>query len=116
MVHMRKPIGGTNLAGSRDEDDVVVSPQTPRFTRRRVLQVAAVGAAAVVSASVAASSLYRGLAPMATPVHHMSTGVQGGPPAGGYPIGQYQIANYGMRVEPDPVSQVILNIPPIWNL
>jgi hypothetical protein len=39
-----------------------------------------------------------------------------GPPRGGYPRGQYQIADYGVRVQPDPESAVDVVIPPVWNL
>jgi hypothetical protein len=39
-----------------------------------------------------------------------------GPPPGGYPIGQYQVADYGVRVQPDPDSAVLVDIPPVWSL
>src|SRR5579884_1168631 len=77
-----------------------------QVSRRRLLQMAGGGAAAAVGVA----ALYRGLALLAPPAR------QGGPPPGGYPLGQYQIADYGVRVQPDPESSVVVNIPPVWNL
>ena len=77
-----------------------------RLTRRQLLQVA--GGGVVAAAGVAA--LYHTLARTAPPARPV------GPPRGGYPDGQYQIAEYGVRVQPDPHSGVMINIPPVWNL
>ncbi len=78
-----------------------------RISRRRLLQ--ATGGALAVGAGAAA--LYRGVALIAPPVRQAVR-----PPKGGYPLGQYQIADYGVRVRPDPASAVDVVIPPVWNL
>ena len=78
-----------------------------RLSRRRLLQVAGGGAIAAVGAT----ALYEGLALVAP---HPATGRRG--PRGGYPAGQYQVADYGVRVQPDPESAVVVSIPPVWNL
>jgi hypothetical protein len=69
----------------------------------------ATGGALALGAGAAA--LYEGLALVAPPARRVV-----GPPRGGYPLGQYQIADYGVRVRPDPVSAVDTEIPPAWNL
>src|SRR5262249_33607337 len=58
-----------------------------------------------------ATTLYHVLAGLAPPARHV---VQ--PPPGGYPVGQFQIADYGVRVQPDPESAVMVAIPPTWNV
>lgn len=77
------------------------------LSRRRLLQVAGGG----IAVAAGAAALYEGLALLAPPKRHVV-----GPPPGGYPIGQYQIADYGVRVQPDPETAVIVSIPPVWNL
>ncbi len=78
-----------------------------RISRRRLLQ--ATGGVALAGAGAAA--LYGGLSLLAPPTRHAVK-----PPPGGYPVGQYQIADYGVRVLPDPASAVPVVIPPVWNL
>src|SRR5262249_28251620 len=78
-----------------------------RISRRRLLQ--ATGGAVAIGAGAAA--LYGGLALIAPPARRVV-----GPPRGGYPPGQYQIADYGVRVRPDPESAVDVALPPVWNL
>ena len=78
-----------------------------RISRRRLLQ--ATGGVLAVGAGAAA--LYKGLALIAPPTRQAVE-----PPRGGYPRGQYQIADYGVRVRPDPESAVDVVIPPVWNL
>jgi hypothetical protein len=77
-----------------------------RVPRRRLLQIAGGGLAAVVGVA----ALYETLA-LLSPAPKRS-----GPPAHGYPPGQYQIAAYGVRTEPDPESAVTVDIPPVWNM
>jgi hypothetical protein len=79
----------------------------PQLSRRRLLQVAGGG----VAVAAGAAALYGGLALIAPPARRVVV-----PPPGGYPLGQYQIADYGTRVQPDPDSGVLVNIPPVWNL
>jgi hypothetical protein len=79
----------------------------PRVTRRRLLQATG----GVLAAGAAATALYRGLALVAPPARQVVA-----PPLGGFPRGQYQIADYGVRVRPDPGSAVEVTIPPAWNL
>lgn len=81
-------------------------PQRQRLSRRRLLQIAGGGVVAVAGGV----TLYHALASAAPPVHRIA------PPRGGYPVGQYQTADYGMRVQPDPASGVVVEIPPVWNL
>jgi hypothetical protein len=76
-------------------------------SRRHLLQVA--GGGALVAVGVAA--LYEGLALVAP---HPARNVEA--PRGGYPVGQYQVADYGVRVQPDPESAVVVGVPPTWNL
>src|SRR5690242_15727277 len=78
-----------------------------RLSRRRLLQVGGGG----IAAAAGAAALYEGLVLLAPPKRHVVK-----PPPGGYPIGQYQIANYGVRVRPDPQTAVIVALPPVWNL
>lgn len=80
--------------------------QQQRLSRRRLLQIAGGGVVAVAGGV----TLYHALASAAPPVQRVA------PPRGGYPVGQYQIADYGMRVQPDPASGVVVEIPPVWNL
>ena len=87
-----------------------VSPGDLRLTRRRLLQVAGGGAVLASGMAAGASALYRGVAASA-PLRRLA-----GPPPDGYPIGQYQVADYGVRAQPDPNSGVVVNIPPVWNL
>ena len=77
------------------------------LSRRRLLQVAGGGAIAAVGAA----ALYEGLAQVAP---HPARNVEA--PHGGYPSGQYQVADYGVRVQPDPESAVVVSVPPLWNL
>ncbi len=79
----------------------------PRITRRRLVVAAGGGVVAASGAGV----LYRALAAQSTPPVRRY-----GPPKGGYPIGQYEVADYGVRVQPDPDSAVMTLIPPTWNL
>jgi hypothetical protein len=81
----------------------------PRLTRRRLLQVAGGGVIAA-GAATGVAALYHALSQVPAPARH------GGPPPGGYPPGQYQIADYGVRMRPDPESAVPVDIPPVWNL
>ncbi len=78
-----------------------------RVSRRTLLRTAGGGLIAAGGLAL----LYRGIALITTlerrPV---------GPPPGGYPAGQFQIADYGIRVIPDAVSAVPVEIPPAWNL
>jgi hypothetical protein len=78
-----------------------------RLSRRRLLQVAGGG----VAVAAGAAALYEGLALLSP---HPRRVVD--PPHGGYPVGQYQVAEYGVRVQPDPESAVVVSIPPTWNL
>jgi hypothetical protein len=79
----------------------------PALSRRRMLQVAGGGFAAALGLA----ALYEGLALVAPcPARDVEA------PPGGYPVGQYQVADYGMRVQPDPESAVVVSIPPLWNL
>lgn len=79
----------------------------PRFSRRRLLQVAGGG----MAVAAGAAALYEGLARVVPPGRPVV-----GPPPGGYPIGQYQVADYGVRSQPDPATGVVVSIPPMWNL
>jgi hypothetical protein len=72
-----------------------------------LLQVAGGGAIAALGVT----ALYEELALMAPRPQR-----DAGPPPGGYPVGQYQVADYGVRVQPDPESAVVVGIPPMWNL
>lgn len=76
----------------------------PSLSRRRFLAIGGGSAAA-------AAALYAGLA-----VIQRQARPTVGPPRGGYPVGQYQIADYGVRVQPDPQSAVDVIIPPVWNV
>jgi hypothetical protein len=78
-----------------------------RLSRRRLLQVAGGG----VAVAAGATALYEGLALLSP---HPRRGVE--LPQGGYPVGQYQVAGYGVRVQPDAESAVIVSVPPMWNL
>lgn len=86
---------------------VSASQARRRLSRRRLLQVAGGG----IAAAAGAAALYEGLALLAPPKRHVVE-----PPSGGYPVGQYQVADYGVRVRPDPATAVIVSIPPVWNL
>ncbi|HEX6798744.1 MAG TPA: hypothetical protein VF116_13635 [Ktedonobacterales bacterium] len=94
-------------AAARPSAAEVPADTQARISRRRLLQVT--GGAIAVGAGAAA--LYRGLSLIAPPTRQPIK-----PPPGGYPLGQYQIANYGVRVRPDPESAVQVVIPPVWNL
>jgi hypothetical protein len=97
------------MTGHRHENQPTTPTQTRRLSRRRLLQVAgAAGGGVVVAAG--AGALYHALTSVAPPARLV------GPPRGGYPSGQYQIAEYGVRVQPDAASGVIVEIPPVWNL
>ncbi|HKV83757.1 MAG TPA: hypothetical protein VJN88_04330 [Ktedonobacterales bacterium] len=94
-----------------EPNDVSATPEPhaggPRVSRRTLLRVTAGG----LVASTGAAALYVTLSQLAPPAHRVY-----GPPSGGYPTGQYQIAMYGGRVQTDPESAVIVEIPPVWNL
>jgi hypothetical protein len=91
---------------SGGEEQGVVRQQ-PALSRRRLLHVAGGGAAVAVGVA----ALYEGLA-LVSP--HSRRVVE--PPRGGYPAGQYQVADYGVRVQPDQESAVEVSIPPMWNI
>src|SRR5690349_14482270 len=102
--------GMEDQAGARG----VHFPRGPRITRRRLLQVAGGG----VVATAGAAALYRALAVINPPARTAASAAPARPgaPPGGYPAGQYQVADYGVRVRPDPDSAVVVAIPPMWNL
>lgn len=95
------------MAEQQSEGQPPQNGRLTRISRRRLLQ--ATGGVLAVGAGTAA--LYGGLALIAPPARRVV-----GPPRGGYPRGQYQIADYGVRVRPDPESAVDVVIPPVWNL
>jgi hypothetical protein len=103
------------MAGGQDQERDLVSdhntpsPQRQRrpLTRRRLLQVAGGGAIAALGVT----ALYEELALVAP---HLQRDAE--PPPGGYPAGQYQVADYGVRVQPDAESAVMVSVPPLWNL
>ena len=99
--------GYVDVAEQQNEGQSPRQGRLTRISRRRLLQVT--GGALAVGAGAAA--LYGRLALIAPPTRPVV-----GPPKGGYPRGQYQIADYGIRVRPDPESAVDVVIPPVWNL
>lgn len=92
----------------RKETKQVPVPLSQRYlSRRRLLQVAGGG----IAIAAGAAALYEGLALVAPPGRRSVE-----PPPGGYPTGQYQVADYGVRVQPDAETAVVVTIPPVWNL
>lgn len=89
------------------EAELAQERRRPTLSRRRLLQVAGGGAAVAVGVA----ALYEGLALVSPPSRRVVE-----PPKGGYPVGQYQVADYGVRVQPDPESAVVVSAPPAWNL
>src|SRR5689334_9283323 len=97
------------MAEEQSKETTRVSPNVTRrpLSRRRLLQLAGGG----IAAAAGAAALYEGLARVAPPNRHSVE-----PPSGGYPVGQYQVADYGVRVQPDAKTAVVIAIPPVWNL
>jgi len=79
-----------------------------RMSRRQLIRIAGVGAAA----AVAGGALYTGLSRVVSPPDRQTVS----PPPHGYPTGQYEVIDYGVKVRPDPASAVEVIIPPVWNL